>query len=241
MEPEDRESQAARPVGMQELQVLPEAKVVKENHVLRVVPAYDAKRDNLPASELYPGIEIMARWYFAPEEWEHFIRAERARVIRMLRTRYLLISVPVLLFIIFAGAASIGPAGLAFAIFAMLLLAVPACLYIGGSLLWDYRTKVLWCDKLRTIPKEVLITRSEVVFGGLEGYKTSMNRTIKAFASGLRARVQLGDEHFVCFEVTHYLLHSYREQIRVPIPAGFEDEAVALVQRFRRHDGGTVD
>jgi len=231
-EPENQAAQGTRSIGSTLPQLAARPEVQKVNHVLRVVSPPGDELDNMLAIGIKAS-DILALWHYTPEEWEHYVVAERARVVQMLKRGYLLISVPILLLVITVGVFAFVSAGLLDGIIGALWLGLPAGLFLGACVLWSYRTRVLWCDQLLTIPRQVLITRTAIVFGGPDYYRTSLNRPIKDFGSSRSVWVQSGEEPFLCFELTYYLLRSGSERIRVPIPAGMETEAFALINQFR--------
>ncbi len=244
MEPEAQASELVLPTGEQI--PLPSARdaVRKVNNVLRVVRTEDDGQTSAQRLVQTAGVEIMAHWYYQPEEWKRFIVAERARAVEQTKTRALLFGGPYLLLIaltVIMGVTS-ADTSVQFLVTAIFCTAVPASLLVGSMFAWDYYSKVMWCDELRAVPPEVLITRCEVIYGGPDYYKTRMNKPIKALVSGLRLWVQRVGEPILWFEITHFLFHRYREQVRVPIPAGREEDAEALAKSFDRRTrqiGGT--
>jgi hypothetical protein len=174
---------------------------------------------------------VLARWHYAPDEWNQFVDGEWKRFWSRFRRSSIFLAIGLAAFITLVGVTSFMSSGLAAAFVGVLWLGVPGTIALGGLAFINYRAQQNRCARLRALPPEIVITPRFVVFGGDDYLKTNMYKRLTSQQS-VWARVEGTSPAILRIDVVEWTARGVPDELRLPIPPGHENEARAVVEHL---------
>lgn len=182
--------------------------------------------------------KFLAHWVYQDYEWDIYVDTESQRVEQAQRRLVImsatlavgLTGLAILLFLL--SFIEVHNSGLAAASGCLVFVCLFVLLFLVGPVLASYRGSRVWYNRLRAVPREIIITDTTILFGDDRTHRVKRLMTIRSGENGIYAHIERGPFSTLIVGGIDEWSRWRRGALRIPIPEGREAEAGALARRF---------